>query len=140
MTERELARKTFLMSWRLILCVLFGNTTCIGYLTTLQIWYTSWLLPRAPICRGYPVTQCKYPLYGARLLTDIKMPDEEAFSLLVRLMYSYGLRGHFLPEMPRLQLRLVSIPLASQLKQRSDLATVSGIILRFQLLWCLIDP
>ena len=36
------------------------------------------------------------------------MPDEEAFSLLVRLMYSYDLRGHFLPEMPKLQLRLVS--------------------------------
>jgi hypothetical protein len=35
------------------------------------------------------------------------MPDEEAFSLLVRLMYSYDLRGHFLPEMPKLQLRLV---------------------------------
>lgn len=35
------------------------------------------------------------------------MPDEEAFSLLVRLMYVYDLRGHFLPEMPKLQLRLV---------------------------------
>jgi len=34
------------------------------------------------------------------------MPDEEAFCLLVRLMYSYDLRGHFLPEMPKLQLRL----------------------------------
>ncbi|KAG6857692.1 hypothetical protein H0H87_004108 [Tephrocybe sp. NHM501043] len=34
------------------------------------------------------------------------MPDEEAFSLLVRLMYVYDLRGHFLPEMPKLQLRL----------------------------------
>lgn len=40
--------------------------------------------------------------------TPSKMPDEEAFSLLVRLMYSYQLRGHFLPEMPGLQLRLVS--------------------------------
>jgi hypothetical protein len=39
------------------------------------------------------------------------MPDEEAFSLLVRLMYSYDLRGHFLPEMPKLQLRLVSCQL-----------------------------
>jgi Rab-GTPase-TBC domain len=37
----------------------------------------------------------------------IKMPDEEAFSLLVKLMYVYDLRGHFLPEMPKLQLRLV---------------------------------
>lgn len=36
------------------------------------------------------------------------MPDEEAFCLLIRLMYSYDLRGHFLPEMPKLQLRLVS--------------------------------
>lgn len=36
------------------------------------------------------------------------MPDEEAFCLLVRLMYSYDLRGHFLPDMPKLQLRLVS--------------------------------
>ena len=36
------------------------------------------------------------------------MPDEEAFSLLVRLMSVYDLQGHFLPEMPRLQLRLVS--------------------------------
>lgn len=35
------------------------------------------------------------------------MPDEEAFALLVRLMYAYDLRGHFLPEMPKLQLRLV---------------------------------
>jgi len=36
----------------------------------------------------------------------LNMPDEEAFCLLVRLMYSYDLRGHFLPEMPKLQLRL----------------------------------
>jgi len=36
----------------------------------------------------------------------LNMPDEEAFCLLVRLMHSYGLRGHFLPEMPGLQLRL----------------------------------
>ncbi|EGN99714.1 hypothetical protein SERLA73DRAFT_179863 [Serpula lacrymans var. lacrymans S7.3] len=36
----------------------------------------------------------------------LNMPDEEAFSLLVRLMHSYDLRGHFLPEMPKLQLRL----------------------------------
>ena len=36
------------------------------------------------------------------------MPDEEAFSLLVRLMTVYDLQGHFLPDMPRLQLRLVS--------------------------------
>jgi hypothetical protein len=37
-----------------------------------------------------------------------QMPDEEAFSLLVRLMTVYDLQGHFLPEMPRLQMRLVS--------------------------------
>ncbi|KAI5889410.1 RabGAP/TBC [Schizophyllum commune H4-8] len=36
----------------------------------------------------------------------LNMPDEEAFCLLVRLMHDYGLRGHFLPEMPKLQLRL----------------------------------
>ncbi|KAH6913979.1 rab-GTPase-TBC domain-containing protein [Coprinopsis sp. MPI-PUGE-AT-0042] len=36
----------------------------------------------------------------------LNMPDEEAFSLLVKLMYVYDLRGHFLPEMPKLQLRL----------------------------------
>jgi len=34
------------------------------------------------------------------------MPDEQAFCLLVRLMHTYDLRGHFLPEMPKLQLRL----------------------------------
>ncbi|EJD52677.1 RabGAP/TBC [Auricularia subglabra TFB-10046 SS5] len=36
----------------------------------------------------------------------LNMPDEEAFCVLVRLMYSYDLRGHFLPEMPSLQLRM----------------------------------
>lgn len=43
-------------------------------------------------------------------VVDLKnqMPDEEAFSLLVRLMSVYDLQGHFLPEMPRLQMRLVS--------------------------------
>jgi aarF domain-containing kinase len=35
------------------------------------------------------------------------MPDEEAFSLLVRLMQMYDLRGHYMPEMPKLQMRLV---------------------------------
>jgi len=39
---------------------------------------------------------------------NLQMPDEQAFCLLVRLMHSYDLRGHFLPEMPKLQLRLVS--------------------------------
>jgi hypothetical protein len=34
------------------------------------------------------------------------MPDEEAFCVLVRLMDSYNLRSHFLPDMPGLQLRL----------------------------------
>ena len=46
-------------------------------------------------------------------LSTSQMPDEEAFSLLVRLMYSYDLRGQFLPEMPKLQLRLVSHRLAT---------------------------
>jgi hypothetical protein len=41
------------------------------------------------------------------------MPDEEAFSLLVRLMSVYDLQGHFLPEMPKLQLRLVNSPLSN---------------------------
>ncbi|KAJ2161045.1 GTPase-activating protein [Coemansia sp. RSA 552] len=36
----------------------------------------------------------------------MNMPDEEAFCLLVKLMYTYGLRGHFLPTMDDLQLRL----------------------------------
>ncbi len=39
-----------------------------------------------------------------------QMPDEEAFSLLVRLMQVYDIRGHYLPEMPKLQMRLVSYP------------------------------
>ena len=34
------------------------------------------------------------------------MPDEEAFCVLVRLMKSYDLRSHFMPDMPGLQLRL----------------------------------
>lgn len=34
------------------------------------------------------------------------MPDEEAFCVLVRLMKSYDLRSHFVPNMPGLQLRL----------------------------------
>ncbi|KAL4073899.1 rab-GTPase-TBC domain-containing protein [Scleroderma citrinum] len=45
------------------------------------------------------------PFVAAVLL--LNMPDEQAFCLLVRLMHSYDLRGHFLPEMPKLQLRLV---------------------------------
>ena len=52
------------------------------------------------------------------------MPDEEAFCLLVRLMHSYDLRGHFLPEMPKLQLHLVSIPVLMYL----DYAYVSHIV------------
>jgi hypothetical protein len=34
------------------------------------------------------------------------MPDDEAFSVLVRLMQSYDLRSHYTPNMPGLQLRL----------------------------------
>ncbi|KAF4599869.1 GTPase-activating protein [Pleurotus pulmonarius] len=55
--------------------------------------------PQVGYCQGLPFVV-------AILL--LNMPDEEVFSLLVRLMYSYQLRGHFLPEMPGLQLRLVS--------------------------------
>ncbi|KAH9820497.1 rab-GTPase-TBC domain-containing protein [Melampsora americana] len=36
----------------------------------------------------------------------LNMPDEEAFCVLVRLMNSYDLRSHFIPNMPGLQLRL----------------------------------
>ncbi|KAG1466588.1 hypothetical protein G6F56_004660 [Rhizopus delemar] len=36
----------------------------------------------------------------------LNMPEEEAFCLLVKLMNTYGLRGHFTPEMEGLQLRL----------------------------------
>ncbi|KAG2342914.1 RabGAP/TBC [Suillus weaverae] len=53
--------------------------------------------PQVGYCQGLPFV-------AAVLL--LNMPDEEAFSLLVRLMHSYDLRGHFLPEMPKLQLRL----------------------------------
>ncbi|KAL5485221.1 GYP5 [Sanghuangporus weigelae] len=53
--------------------------------------------PEVGYCQGLPFVV-------AILL--LNMPDEEAFSLLVRLMHSYGLRGHFLPEMPGLQLRM----------------------------------
>ncbi|VDB87458.1 unnamed protein product [Peniophora sp. CBMAI 1063] len=53
--------------------------------------------PAVGYCQGLPFV-------AAVLL--LNMPDEEAFSLLVRLMHSYDLRGHFLPEMPKLQLRL----------------------------------
>lgn len=35
-----------------------------------------------------------------------QMPDDEAFSVLVRLMQSYDLRSHYTPNMPGLQLRL----------------------------------
>ncbi|KDQ53505.1 hypothetical protein JAAARDRAFT_80643 [Jaapia argillacea MUCL 33604] len=53
--------------------------------------------PQVGYCQGLPFVV-------AILL--LNMPDEEAFCLLVRLMQSYDLRGHFLPEMPKLQLRL----------------------------------
>ncbi|KAJ2780043.1 GTPase-activating protein [Coemansia interrupta] len=36
----------------------------------------------------------------------LNMPDGEAFAVLARLMYTYGLRGHFLPAMDDLRLRL----------------------------------
>ncbi|KXN90582.1 GTPase-activating protein GYP5 [Leucoagaricus sp. SymC.cos] len=53
--------------------------------------------PQVGYCQGLPFVV-------AVLL--LNMPDEEAFSLLVRLMQVYDLRGHYLPEMPKLQLRL----------------------------------
>jgi hypothetical protein len=36
----------------------------------------------------------------------LNMPEEEAFCVLVRLMHSYDLRSHFLPDMPGLLLRM----------------------------------
>ncbi|KAF9979674.1 GTPase-activating protein [Mortierella antarctica] len=36
----------------------------------------------------------------------LNMPDEEAFCVLVRMMSSYEMRGHFTPDMNMLQLRL----------------------------------
>ncbi|KAJ1662125.1 GTPase-activating protein [Coemansia sp. RSA 1646] len=44
----------------------------------------------------------------------LNMPDEEAFGVLVRMMYRYGLRGHFLPSMDDLQLRLYQFEHAFQ--------------------------
>lgn len=41
---------------------------------------------------------------GPLLLNN--MPDEEAFCVLVKLMNSYDMRGHFTPDMSTLQLRL----------------------------------
>ncbi|PPQ67292.1 hypothetical protein CVT25_005876 [Psilocybe cyanescens] len=45
-------------------------------------------------------------LYNVLKAYSLQMPDEEAFSLLVRLMSVYDLQGHFLPEMPKLHMRL----------------------------------
>ncbi|KAI0344866.1 RabGAP/TBC [Trametopsis cervina] len=53
--------------------------------------------PQVGYCQGLP--------FVAAILL-LNMPDEEAFCLLVRLMQSYDLRGHFLPEMPKLQQRM----------------------------------
>ncbi|TCD71202.1 GTPase-activating protein [Steccherinum ochraceum] len=53
--------------------------------------------PQVGYCQGLPFVV-------AILL--LNMPDEEAFCLLVRMMHSYDIRGHFLPEMPKLTLRL----------------------------------
>ncbi|WFC98041.1 GTPase-activating protein [Malassezia yamatoensis] len=53
--------------------------------------------PECGYCQGMQF------IVGSLLLN---MPDEEAFSTLVRLMQNYDLRGHFIPNMPSLQLRL----------------------------------
>ncbi|KAI1320208.1 GTPase-activating protein [Mortierella claussenii] len=39
----------------------------------------------------------------------LNMPDEEAFCVLVRMMNSYDMRGHFTPDMNMLQLRLYQL-------------------------------
>jgi hypothetical protein len=72
--------------------------------------------PAVGYCQGLPFVVAilllnvrdSWAVVPAQSSTSFQMPDEEAFSLLVRLMYTYDLRGHFLPEMPKLQLRLVS--------------------------------
>ena len=66
------------------------------------------------------------------------MPDEEAFSLLVRLMHSYDLRGHFLPEMPKLQLRMVSRHFLSLVCPRSRIEydIVPGSFATFRVIQC----
>jgi len=61
--------------------------------------------PQVGYCQGLPFVV-------AVLL--LNMPDEEAFCVLVRLMHSYDLRGHFLPEMPALQLRLYQFDRATE--------------------------
>ena len=72
--------------------------------------------PQVGYCQGLPFVvavlllnaSTRLSVTEAWLMEDVvQMPDEEAFSLLVRLMHSYDLRGHFLPEMPKLQSRLV---------------------------------
>jgi hypothetical protein len=67
-------------------------------------------LPRPTVHRCHFVTKrTNHYVVVAVVDLELQMPDEEAFSLLVRLMAVYDLQGHFLPEMPRLQMRLVRL-------------------------------
>ncbi|KAF9932713.1 GTPase-activating protein [Modicella reniformis] len=54
--------------------------------------------PEVGYCQGLSF------VVGPLLLNN--MPDEQAFCLLVKLMNSYDMRGHFTPDMNMLQLRL----------------------------------
>ena len=74
----------------------------------LQLRYVSWILSRFTVFDCNSSAHSKFCLHYAMVPhRTFKMPDEEAFGELVRLMWTYDLRGHFLPEMPKLQLRLV---------------------------------
>ena len=81
----------------------------------MSILFLSRYDPEVGYCQGLPFVVAVLLLnvraipgmpFDPSLSFEFQMPDEEAFCLLVRLMATYGLRGHFLPEMPGLQLRL----------------------------------
>lgn len=100
------------MSSRLIHCISFNNQPCIYCGIDYGFRYD----PKVGYCQGLPfivailLLNVRATVRKPNLVIDreVQMPDEEAFSLLVRLMSVYDLQGHFLPEMPKLQLRLVS--------------------------------
>jgi hypothetical protein len=107
--DRGWARRTFLMSSRHIRCKPSIIRLCLSLISPLFRYD-----PEVGYCQGLPFVVAVLLLNVSHsdramepCLIPIKMPDEEAFCLLVRFMYVYDLRGHFLPEMPKLQLRLV---------------------------------